>query len=78
MLDTSSNENGEYEACIASTSDSIRQFLQLDQWRQHAPNQNLIMDNLKISNASIDKVTQFSMRPQEFIGIIDSVRDYFR
>ena len=78
VLDTNSNEEDEDGEYITSASDSIRQSLQLDKWRQHTPNQILIMDDLKMSNVSIDKVTQFSMRPPEFIGIIDSVRDYFR
>ena len=76
-LCTNSNEDGEDGLHINPFSYIIRQVLQLDQWRQHAPNQNLIMNYLKISNTSIDKVTQFFMHPPEFIGTIDSVRNYF-
>lgn len=36
------------------------------------------MDDLKLSNLSIDKITQFGLRPPELLKLIDKCEHYFR
>ena len=68
-------EDGAY---TTSVSNHIRLFKQLDQWRQHTENELLIFDDLKQSNLSIDKITQYCLRPPEFRKTIDMVGHYYR
>jgi len=66
-------------AFIGSAVDSFRRALgDMDEWRQHSANQVLILDDLKLSKISVDKITQFSLRPPEFLKVFDKVGDYFR
>ena len=62
-----------------SVSNHIRSCkVNLPQWRQHTANELLTFDDLKQTKLSIDKISQFSLRPPEFRSTIDMVGNYFR
>ena len=63
---------------IGSVVDSFRRSLDMDEWRQHTANQVLVLDDLKLSNLSVDKITQFSLRPPGFLKVFDKVGEYHR
>ena len=65
-------------AFIGSAVDSFRRSLDMDEWRQHTANQVLVLDDLKLSKLSVDKITQFSLRPPEFLKVFDKVGEYYR
>lgn len=70
------DEDRQYQT---STIDNMRRnILQLDGWRQHSENQTLVLDDVKLSKISIDKVTQFSLRPPEFLKVFDQLGNYYR
>ena len=70
------NEDGAY---ITTEVDNFRRnALHLDAWRWHTDSQLLILDDLKVSKISIDKVTQFSLRPPELMSLFDTLGNYFR
>ena len=70
------NEDGNY---ITTEVDNFRRnALHLDAWRWHTDSQLLILDDLKLSKISIDKVTQFSLRPPELMSLFDTLGNYFR
>ena len=77
QIDTDANdlEDGAY---VGSISDHVRQSLGLPAWRQHTANELLMLDDLKLSKVSIDKISQFSLRPPEFRSTIDMVGHYYR
>ena len=50
----------------------------LQAWRQMTPSQLLIVDDLKLSKLSVDKVTQFSLRPPELIKLFNQLGEYYR
>ena len=55
-----------------------RQVLKLDSWRNHTPNELLIIDSCFKTNISLDSITKFSIRPPELRCIIREVGQYFR
>lgn len=61
-----------------SVSDDIRKAKMLDDWRQHTVNDLRIYEDLKLSKASVDKITIFSLRPPEFRVIFNKPGLYFR
>ena len=69
------NEDG---AFVGSAIDGFRKSLDLDDWRLHTPNQLLILDDLKLSKVSVDKVTQFSLRPPELRSLFNKLGNYYR
>lgn len=50
----------------------------LPEWRKFTESQKLIMDDTKLSKLSIDKITQFSLRPPELMKVFDNPGDYYR
>ena len=75
-LDSETNEDGYY---TNTTSDQVRSNKDnLQQWRQHTINENYILNDLKQSGLSVDKITQFSLRPPELRSTIDMVGNYYR
>ena len=58
--------------------DIVRREIITDEWRQHTDTENLILDDIKRSNISTDKISQFSVRPPELRYIIDQVGNYYR
>ena len=58
--------------------DIIHREIITDEWRQHTDTENLILDDIKRSNISTDKISQFSVRPPELRYIIDQVGNYYR
>ena len=49
----------------------------MEEWRLHTDNQLLILDDLKLSNMSVDKVTHFRLRPPELLQICDKLGDCY-
>jgi len=49
-----------------------------DKWRQHTDVEKMILNDIKLSKISTDKITQFSIRPPELKYIIDQVGNYYR
>ena len=68
-------EDGAYVGCAI---DVFRRSLHLNEWRMMSQNQLLIIDDLKLSKLSVDKVTQFSLRPPELLHVFDKLEYYFR
>ena len=52
-------------------------MLELEEARLHTANQLLILDDLKLSKISVDKVTQFGLRPPELL-FVDRLGEYYR
>ena len=52
--------------------------LNFDNWRKHTPSQNLMLDDLKLNTVSVDKVTQFGLRPPELRSLFNNLGDYYR
>ena len=67
-------EDGAY---IETAVQSFRMSLGLNYHRLHTANQLRILDDLKLSNMSIDKVTQFGLRPPEFVNLFDTLGEYY-
>ena len=65
-------------AFIGSAVDSFRRSLDMDEWRQHTANQVLVLDDLKLSKLSVDKITQFSLRLPKVLKVFDKVGEYYR
>ena len=63
-------------AFVRSAIDGFRRLLRLDEWQMLSENQLLILDDLKMSNMSVDKVTQFGLRPPELKFICNKLGDY--
>lgn len=47
-------------------------------WRNHTEHQRMIINDVKLSGVSVDKVTQFSLRPPELLKIFDHLEGYYR
>jgi len=75
---TDTNEEAEDGAHEDSAIDSVRRGNNLPQRRQHTPNQLLILDDLKLSKVSVDKITQFSLKLPEFIELLENLGEYHR
>ena len=58
--------------------ESFRISLELDEWRLHTVSQQSILNDLKSSNVSVDKITEFGLRPPELLRIIPMVGQYYR
>ena len=52
--------------------------LSLEEWRQHLQSQILSVDGLKPSKVFVEKITQFSLLPLEFLKISNKVVDYYQ
>ena len=59
-------------------SDIIRRDIINDDWRYHTVSEILILEDINKSKITIDKISQFSVRPPELRYIIDQVGNYFR
>jgi predicted GIY-YIG superfamily endonuclease len=69
-------EDGAYVGCAM---DVFRKSLNgLEDWRMMTQSQLLITDDLKLSKVSVDKVTQFSLRPPELLTLFNKLGEYFR
>ena len=69
-------EDGAYVGCAM---DVFRNSLDgLEEWRMTTQSQILITDDLKLSKVSVDKLTQFSLRPPEFLTLFNKVGEYYR
>lgn len=66
-------EDGAY---VETAVQNFRRSLGLEGYRIHSENQLLILDDLKLSKMSIDKVTQFSLRPPEFLQLFNTLGEY--
>ena len=77
VLLNSSNDNVVEDGAFVTTAiDNFQNNADLPDWRTHSANQNLILDDIKLSKISIDKVTQFGLRPPEFRGLFNMLGNY--
>ena len=67
--------DAEQTGCV---SDDIRKAKNLQEWRQLSENELRIIEDLKTSKVSVDKITIFSLRPPEFRSLFNTTRNYFR
>ena len=77
----SSSENvDENEDGIDSSilCDKIRKQISLPKWRQLRTMEKIMLQGVQKSNISVDKVTQFSLRPPELREIVTQVESYYR
>ena len=65
-------------AFVTSGIDHYRNNKGFPDWRCHTANQNLLLDDVKLSKITIDKVTQFGLRPPEFLKLFSKLGDYYR
>ena len=65
-------------AFVMTAIESFRRINNMESWRLHTDNQLLILDDIKLSKMSIDKVTHFGLRPPELLQICDKLGDYYR
>jgi hypothetical protein len=59
-------------------SDIVRCSVIDEEWRQHTDSEKLILEDLKLSTMSVDKISQFSIRPPELRYLFDQVGNYYR
>ena len=59
-------------------SDIIRKEKNVDGWRYHTDSENLFLSDIEKCNLTIDKISQFSIRPPELRSIIDQPGTYYR
>ena len=52
-------------------------IIEFNNYRSQTSIQNLIIDDLKISKLSVEKVTQFDLIPTELRGLFNKMGDYF-
>ena len=57
--------------------ESFSRSINLDNFRLHTENELLILDDLKLSKISVDKVIQFGLRPPELCELIDEFGHYY-
>ena len=68
-------EDGAY---MRSAIDGFWRGLGLETWRLYTKNQNLMLENLKLSNILVNKVTQFGLRPPELRELFRKLGNYYR
>ena len=73
-----SDNNARDGAYVEPAIVSYRKAIELEDFRLHTPKQVLILDDLKLSKLSVDKITQFSLRPPEFLQLFNELGNYFR
>ena len=56
------NAETEYGAYVIAAFGAFWRLLDIDEYRLHTKNQLLILDDLKLSNILVDKITQFGLR----------------
>ena len=57
------NTKTEYGAYVIAAVEVFWRLLDIDRYRLHTKNQLIILDDLKLSKFSVDKITQFGLRP---------------
>ena len=70
--------NIEDGANLVSISHTVRKALDLPKWRQHTDSELLILQGSLNTSISIDKITQFSLRPPELRFFFDQPGNYYR
>ena len=65
-------------AFVTTFLDSFRKATLKENWRQNTPSQVLILNDLKLSGVSVDKVSQFGLRPPELMKLFSYLGDYYR
>ena len=74
-VDAETNDNGFFVTCI---QDQVCSKEELPNWSQHSANESFVINYLQQSGLSVDKVTQFSLRPPELRSSIDMIGNYYR
>lgn len=55
----------------------VGRSIDLDQWRHHTAMQCLIINDLKDSTLTVDKINQFGLRPPAFLQEFNKVGEYY-
>ena len=66
------------EADTGIISNQVRQELGLEEFRQHSETELVLLEDLKQSKVSIDRISEFGIRPPELRLTFNSVGNYFR
>jgi hypothetical protein len=77
-IKASKNIYAEDGAYLGPKMVNLRQHAQLDDWRQISESETLVLEDIAGSTVSIDKITQFSVRPPELRSVFNQVGNYFR
>ena len=72
------NVNVEDGAELGVVVQNVRVENNLPQWRRHTDTEIMILEGLKDSTLSVDKITVFSVRPPELRSIFDQPGFFFR
>jgi hypothetical protein len=73
------DDNTEDDAYICSAVENYRRIeTDLDTARLQTNSQNLIVDDIKLSKISIDKVMQYGLHPPELLKVITKLGNYYR
>eukprot|EP00957_Ditylum_brightwellii_P043851 3325177-Ditylum_brightwellii.AAC.1 len=73
------DDNTEDDTYIFFAVESYRRVkADLDTARLQTNSQNLTVDDFKLSKISINKVTQYGLRPPELLKVITKLGDYYR
>ena len=67
-------EDGTY---VVSAVELFIRSINIDDFILHTENKLLILDDLKLSKISFDKVTQFGLRPPKTCEFFDRLGDYY-
>ena len=65
-------------AHLVSPGDTYRNSVMSGNWRQFSCSQKMILNDMKLSKVSVDKVTKFGLRPPELLQLFNKMGDYFR
>lgn len=57
---------------------AIRKQKRFPSWREHTDTEYMVLDDVRNSNISVDKITIFSVRPPELRRVFNAVGEYFR
>ena len=71
-------DNIDDNADLTIPAHEIRTELDLPDHRMHSESALLTLDSIFRSHVSVDRISKFSIRPPEFIGLFDNPGDYFR
>ena len=79
----SNNNNDTYKQVddgrdLSIPSHEFRTRLQLPTWRQHSNSELLLLDNSLSTGITLDRISEFGIRPPELRVLFDTVGNYFR
>ena len=76
--DDNNSAGDERNVDLSIVSQVVRKEKSLPEWRQLRDNEVLVLEGALTSSVSVDKVTQFSVRPPELRSLFNKVEHYVR